>query len=253
MSWTCGPIPTWPGGIINKYGSVRDDGTGSRLDAATKTGFRKGRICHGTINLKLPLDPESVKGFLAPEEGAALHAVALRQSLHGPCVEIGGYCGKSALYIGTACAAAGEILFSIDHHRGSEENQPGWDYFDETVWDEAAQAVDTLPFFRSTVRKAGLEGTVVPIVGKSIDIAKRWHTPISFLFIDGGHTMEHALNDYRGWLPHVMPNGIVAIHDVFPDPKDGGRPPYEVYQRALASDLFVEEQAVASLRILRRL
>ncbi|MEM7459760.1 MAG: class I SAM-dependent methyltransferase [Pseudomonadota bacterium] len=203
--------------------------------------------------MKLPLDPNSIKGFLAAEEGAALYAVALQQAELGPCVEIGGYCGKSALYIGTACTEAGEILFSIDHHRGSEENQPGWDYFDEDVWDAAANSVDTLPFFRTNIRNAGLEGTVIPIVGRSIDIATRWQTPVSFLFIDGGHTMEHALNDYRGWLPHVMPNGVVAIHDVFPDPKDGGRPPFEIYKRALASDLFVEEQAVSSLRILRRI
>ncbi|MEM9570017.1 MAG: class I SAM-dependent methyltransferase [Pseudomonadota bacterium] len=203
--------------------------------------------------MKLPLNPDEVKGFLAPEEGEALFHAAMQRAPHGPCLEIGGYCGKSALYIGTACAAANELHFSIDHHRGSEENQPGWEYFDETLWDEAAGAIDTLPLFRDTIRKAGLEGTVVPIVGRSIDIALRWRTPLSFLFIDGGHTMEHALNDYRGWTPHLMPGGLVAIHDVFPDPADGGRPPYEIYQRALASDLYVEESAIASLRILRRL
>ena len=203
--------------------------------------------------MQLKLDPDTVKGFLAPEEGAALYDAALQQAPLGPCLEIGGYCGKSSIYIGSACAAVGELMFSIDHHRGSEENQPGWEYFDESVWDAAAGAVDTLPFFRETVRRADLESTVVAIVGKSIDIAKRWRTPLSFLFIDGGHTMEHALNDYRGWTPHVMPGGLVAIHDVFPDPADGGRPPFEIHQRALASDLFVEEVSVASLRILRRL
>ncbi len=203
--------------------------------------------------MKLKIDPSEIKGFLAPEEASLLYEIALRQAQLGPCVEIGGYCGKSATYIGTACKEAGELLFSIDHHRGSEENQPGWDYFDPEVWDESAGAVDTLPFFRETIRRAELEGTVVPIVGRSIDIAKRWQTPLSFLFIDGGHTMEHALNDYRGWTPHVMPGGILAIHDVFPNPEDGGRPPFEIYQRALASDLFAEEASVLSLRILRRL
>lgn len=202
--------------------------------------------------MKLPIDPDEIKGFLHPAEGQALFEAAAAQAPRGPCLEIGGYCGKSSVYVGTACAAAGQLLFSVDHHRGSEENQPGWDYFDAEVWDEAAQAVDTLPFFRSTIHRAGLEGTVVPVVGRSIDIAQRWGTPLSFLFIDGGHTMEHALNDYRGWTPHVMPGGTVAIHDVFPDPADGGRPPFEIYQRAVASDLFVEEQAVESLRILRR-
>ena len=203
--------------------------------------------------MKLPLDPNEIKGFLAEDEGSALYAAAKARAPQGPCVEIGGYCGKSALYIGTACAEAQEILFSVDHHRGSEENQPGWEYFDETLWDEEAQSLDTLPVFRRTIRKADLEGTVVPIVGRSIDIAKRWRTSLSFLFIDGGHTMEHALNDYRGWTPHLMVGGLLAIHDVFPDPADGGRPPFEIYQRALASDLFSEEAAIRSLRILRRL
>lgn len=203
--------------------------------------------------MKLPIDVSNIKGFLDPAEGEVLYRTALAQAPHGPCLEIGGYCGKSSVYIGAACQQHAELHFSIDHHRGSEENQPGWEYFDEEVWDGDAEAVDTLPFFRRTIRQAGLEGTVIPIIGRSIDIATRWATPLSFLFIDGGHTMEHALNDYRGWTPHVMPGGVLAIHDVFPDPADGGRPPFEIYQRALASDLYVEEQAVKSLRILRRL
>lgn len=203
--------------------------------------------------MDLKLDPADIKGFLDPEEGAALYQAAAEQAGQGPCLEVGGYCGKSAVYLGSACAQAGELLFSIDHHRGSEENQPGWEYFDPTVWDEEAGAVDTLPFFRRTIQRADLEGTVVPIVGRSIDIALRWRTPLSLLFIDGGHTMEHALNDFRGWTPHLMQGGVLAIHDVFPDPADGGRPPYEIYQRALASDLYREELAVKSLRLLRRL
>ena len=203
--------------------------------------------------MNLGLDPATVKGFLDPHEGEALIEAARTQARKGPVLEIGGYCGKSALYLGAACAEAGELLFSVDHHRGSEENQPGWDYFDAEVWDEKAEAVDTLPFFRETIRRAGLEGTVVSIVGRSIDIARRWRTPLSLVLIDGGHTMEHALNDYRGWSPHLMAGGVLAIHDVFPDPADGGRPPFEIYKRAVASDLFAEENAVKSLRLLRRL
>ena len=203
--------------------------------------------------MKYALDPSDVKGFLDPAEGDALYDFAREQARRGPCLEIGAYCGKSAIYLGSACAAEGELLFSVDHHRGSEENQPGWEYFDPELWDEGAEAVDTLPFLRETLRKAGLEGSVVPIVGRSVDIARRWQTPLSLVFIDGGHTMEHALNDYRGWTPHLMPGGILAIHDVFPDPADGGRPPFEIYQRALASDLFSEVKAIRSLRLLRRL
>lgn len=203
--------------------------------------------------MDLPLAPDTVKGFLDPEEGASLYAAAAECAPYGPCLEIGGYCGKSAVYLGAACKQAGEVLFSIDHHRGSEENQPGWEYHDAELWDSDADAIDTLPFFRRTIRRANLEGTVIPIVGPSPVIAERWRTPLSFLFIDGGHTMEHALNDYRGWTPHLKAGGLLAIHDVFPNPADGGRPPFEIYQRAVASDLYTEVACVKSLRVLRRL
>ena len=203
--------------------------------------------------MRLPLDIDTVKGFLDPAEGAALYEVALACAPRGPGLEIGSYCGKSSVYIGTAFKAAGQVFYALDHHRGSEENQPGWEYFDESLWDAEAGSLDTLPHFRRTLRRADLEDTVVALVGRSGVISKAWSTPLSFVFIDGGHTMEAALGDYRGWTPHLMPGGTLAIHDVFPDPADGGRPPFEVYQRALASDLFEEVLAVKSLRILRRL
>ena len=202
--------------------------------------------------MKLPIDIDSVKGFMDPAEGAALYEAALACAPRGPCLEIGAYCGKSAVYLGSACQAAGGVLFSVDHHRGSEENQPGWEYHDAELWDDAANAMDTLPFLRATLRRAGLEEVVFPVVGRSALIAKAWATPLSFLFIDGGHTMEHALGDWRHWTSHLMAGGTLAIHDVFPDPADGGRPPFEIYQRALASDLYEEVAAVKSLRVLRR-
>lgn len=203
--------------------------------------------------MKLPIDIDTVKGFLDPAEGLALYAAAAACAPFGPCLEVGAYCGKSSVYLGAACKAAGGVLYSLDHHRGSEENQPGWAYHDPELWDEEAGAIDTLPHLRRTLRRAGLEGVVVLIVGQSALIARAWATPFSLVFIDGGHTMEAALADYRGWTPHLRAGGVLAIHDVFPDPADGGRPPFEIYQRALASDLYVELPSVMSLRLLRRL
>jgi predicted O-methyltransferase YrrM len=199
------------------------------------------------------IDRHDVKGFLDPQEGRMLHDAAYTAAPRGACLEIGGYCGLSALYLGTACKSANGLLFSIDHHRGSEENQPGWEWHDPTLWDLDAQSLDTLPTFRKTIRRAGLENWVVPVVGSSAQVARYWSTSLAFLFIDGGHTMDAALADYRNWTPHLIHGGTLAIHDVFPDPADGGRPPYEIYQRALASDLFVEIADVGSLRMLRRL
>ena len=203
--------------------------------------------------MQLPIEPATVKGFLDPEEGAALHAAAMAQAPMGALLEVGSYCGKSALYLGSAAQAAGGLLFAVDHHRGSEENQPGWEWHDAELWDAEAGALDSLPTFRTTLRRAGLEDSVVPVVGRSATVARWWRTPLALLFIDGGHTMEAALADWRGWSPHLMPGGVLAIHDVFPDPADGGRPPFEIYQLALASGLFVEEAAVKSLRLLRKL
>jgi predicted O-methyltransferase YrrM len=203
--------------------------------------------------VRLPLDPDTVKGFLDPAEGEALYEVALARAPHGPCVEIGSWCGKSAIYLGAACRSAGGMLFSVDHHRGSEENQPGWEWHDPDLWDPQAAALDTLPEFRRTLRRADLEDTVVAVVGRSASIARHWRTPISLLFIDGGHTMAAADADFAGWTPHLMAGAVLAIHDVFPDPADGGRPPYEIYRRALAGGAFEETGAVRSLRLLRRI
>lgn len=201
----------------------------------------------------LPIPVERVKGFLDPAEGEALARAAIATAPLGPALEIGTYCGRSALYIGTACKAAGSVLFAVDHHRGSEENQPGWEWHDASLWDAEAGAMDTLPHLRRTLRLARLEETVIPVVGRSATLARHWGRPLGLVFIDGGHGREEAHTDYRAWARHVAEGGVLAIHDVFPDPADGGRPPYEIYGLALASGLFVERGAVKSLRLLERI
>lgn len=194
---------------------------------------------------------EGARGFMPPDEGLALYAHASRCAVGGPFIEIGSYCGKSAIYIGAAAAESNRILYTLDHHRGSEENQAGWEWHDPSLVDRDTGLIDTLPVFRRTIHAAGLEGTVVAIVGDSPVIAANWTTPLALLFIDGGHGSEPAHSDYEGWTPKVRPGGTLLIHDVFPDPADGGRPPYEIFLRAL-DDGFTEVEAVGSLRVLRR-
>ncbi|MDR3500497.1 MAG: class I SAM-dependent methyltransferase [Parvibaculum sp.] len=201
---------------------------------------------------KLPIDIETIKGFMDADEGWALHDAALEASKRGPVMEIGSYCGKSTVYIGVACQRNGAALYALDHHYGSEENQKGWEHHDASLHDAETDRLNTFPLFRRTMRMAGLEDTVVPLVAPSKVVSNGWATPLAMVFIDGGHGMEPAMDDYRHWAPRVIPGGILAIHDVFPDPKDGGRPPYEIHKLAIASGLFAEERAVKSLRILRR-
>ncbi len=200
------------------------------------------------------------RGFMPDEEGEALFEAALRagratiSGTDAPTfVEIGAWCGKSTVYLGAAAEATGAVVFSIDHHRGSEENQAGWEYHEADLVDQDAGRIDTLLHWRRTMTRAGLEATVVGVVGDSPTVAARWAQPLAFCFIDGGHGEEPAWADFRGWAPLVAVGGWLAIHDVFPDPADGGRPPYELYCAALASNEFVEDGACGSLRVLRRI
>lgn len=193
------------------------------------------------------------KGFMPPDEIEYLHSLALQRLPHGPVLEVGTYCGKSAILLGAAARAMGGVVFTVDHHRGSEENQAGWEHHDRELVDPATGRMDTLPFLRRAIEAAGLEDVVVAIVGESATVGRWWTTPLSLLFIDGGHGVEPAHADYETWAPRVMPGGILAIHDVFPDPADGGRPPYEIWCRARESGLFEDIGGVGSLRALRRL
>ncbi len=192
------------------------------------------------------------KGFMPEDEGLLLHRIALDRLPFGPVLEVGTYCGKSAIYLGAAAREVGGTVFTVDHHRGSEENQAGWEHHDPTLVDEELGLMDTLPVFRKTLARAGLEDQVVAVVGKSTTASALWRTPLSMLFIDGGHAEVHAQNDYTGWAPWLMRDGMLVIHDVFPDPADGGRPPYHVFLRALESGDFEQVEELGSMRVLRR-
>ncbi|HOY23174.1 MAG TPA: class I SAM-dependent methyltransferase [Cellvibrio sp.] len=203
--------------------------------------------------IDLPLDINTVKGFLDADEGAALYEHALAAAKLGPLLEVGSYCGKSSVYLGTACKRMQSILFAVDHHRGSEEHQLGEEYHDPDLYDARFAKMDSFPQFRHTLARANLEDVVVPIVAPSELAARFWSTPLGLVFIDGGHSMQAALNDYRSWAGHVVRGGYLVIHDVFPNPADGGRPPFEIWKLAQESGLFEALPLVKSLGVLRRL
>jgi predicted O-methyltransferase YrrM len=209
------------------------------------------------VDHKLSEAARAATGFMPEAEGLALCETAEAYAPAGPVLEVGSYCGKSAIYLAAGVRAARangtrQLVVTVDHHRGSEEHQPGWEFHDPGLVDPATGRVDTLPRLRATLAAAGLEDDVVAVVGRSADVARLWRTPLGLVFIDGGHTEAAAVADYEGWAPWVAPGGALAIHDVFPDPADGGRPPYELYCAALESGEFAEDAACGSLRVLRR-
>ncbi|MBF6333891.1 class I SAM-dependent methyltransferase [Nocardia transvalensis] len=195
---------------------------------------------------------ERTTGFMPPEEGRALYEAARRYGGAGTILEIGSYCGKSAIYLGAAARETGATVYTIDHHRGSEEHQPGWEYHDSSLVDPETGQFDTLTTFRRSIVRAGLTDTVVGMVGASATVAQIWRTPLQLLFIDGSHTEEAAQRDYDSWAHWVAAGGALVIHDVFPDPRDGGQAPYHIYRKALESGRFREASVTGSLRVLER-
>jgi len=211
-----------------------------------------GAVAPRPMPVELRAVSDAAKGFLPAAEADALYDAAWAMAPYGPLLEVGTYCGKSATFLGAAAKLRGGLAVTVDHHRGSEENQPGWEWHDPELVDPAVGVMDTLPFFRRTMHAAGLEDVVVAVVGQSATVAALWSTPLALLFIDGGHAVEQCINDYRSWSPKVQSGGALAIHDVFTEPADGGLAPYEhIYLPAL-DDGFVEVRHVGSLRVLRK-
>jgi predicted O-methyltransferase YrrM len=194
---------------------------------------------------------DAAKGFMPADEGRGLYEAGLVAGELGPLLEIGTYCGKSAVYLGAAARVRRTVLFTIDHHRGSEEMQSAWEHHDPDVVDPHTGRMDSLPFFRRTIEEAGLEDVVIAIVGDSPTVAKHWTTPLGLVFIDGAHSDEPAMADLDAWAPKLVPGGLLAIHDVFEDPAHGGQGPFRVYQRAMSNG-FRELSACGSLRVLQR-
>lgn len=204
-------------------------------------------------SIDLPININTVKGFLAEDEGQALFQAARDTAHLGASLEVGSYCGKSTVYLATAAKIKNNIVYAIDHHRGSEEHQLGEEYHDSELFDPQAQLMDTFKAFRKTMRDAQLEDTVVPIVASSQLASRNWSTPLGMVFIDGGHSMDAAMTDYRAWAGHIAVGGILAIHDIFPDPKDGGQAPYTIWKLAKASGLFEELPTVNTLGLFKRI
>ena len=194
----------------------------------------------------------NVKGFLDEEEAGLLYRLALEASKSSPCLEIGSYCGKSAVFLGTACRENKTVLFSIDHHTGSEEQQPGQEYFDPDLLDEETGKIDTLRLFRKTVDDFDLGNAVIPVIGRSDVIGRAWNTQLGLIFIDGSHAYESVLNDYQIWAKHIIPGGYLVFHDIFPDPAQGGQAPYLVYQQAVSSGLYNVQPLFKSVGVLKR-
>jgi predicted O-methyltransferase YrrM len=136
----------------------------------------------------------------SPKQERWLFNTARSLSDTATLVEIGSYTGRSTACLGFGCLGSQRRIFALDLFDGS--HLPGRpDYFSE---------------FKANLRRCGLDSTITPVPGPSAITARTWHTPIDFLFIDGAHEYEGVVADIEGFLPHVVPGGLVALHDVSP-------------------------------------
>ena len=189
---------------------------------------------------------------MPPDEGLALHDAAARsRRRRRRCSRSAATAASPPSISAPRPAARDTVLFSVDHHRGSEENQAGWEWHEPDLVDKEIGKMDTLPIFRRTIHDAGLEGTVIAVVADSPTLAgtgrRRWRcssstaatapNPRTVTTSSGRHTCERA--------------ACCSSMTCSPIPADGGRPPYEIYCRALESGRFEDVSATGSLRVLR--
>ena len=192
-----------------------------------------------------------VKGFFSEEEGLCLYSQLLNVLHLGPELEIGSYCGKSSVFMASACQQKQSLLFCVDHHQGSEEHQVGEGYHDPELMVNGH--FDTFSYFKHTLKKASLDEWVIPIVAPSQRVGLLWTTPLSAVFIDGSHAYEAVKRDYECFAKHIVKGGLLIFHDIFENPEEGGQAPYLVYQEALSSLDFKPVHQLGCLRFLEKL
>ena len=175
---------------------------------------------------------KDIKGFMPEHEGKALYKWARKFSEYGPLLEIGTYCGKSSMFLSEGAQANNQYVYTIDHHMGSEEHQVNEEYFDIEIFDELSKRINSFPLFLENINNFGIKN-IVPIVNESSLVAESWNSPLAMVFIDGGHSLETAMNDFMSWHEKIISGGALVIHDIFENPEDGGQAPYEVYMHAL--------------------
>ena len=175
---------------------------------------------------------KDIKGFMPMHEGKALYKWARKFSEYGPLLEIGTYCGKSSMFLSEGAQANNQYVYTIDHHMGSEEHQVNEEYFDIEIFDELSKRINSFPLFLENINNFGIKN-IVPIVNESSLVAESWNSPLAMVFIDGGHSLETAMNDFISWHEKIISGGALVIHDIFENPEDGGQAPYEVYIHAL--------------------
>ena len=194
-----------------------------------------------------------VKGFLSDKEAQKLQELFLNVHHLGSVLEIGTYCGKSTLNFAFIAKKIDGLVYTVDHHMGSEEHQLGEEYHDEVLYDKRLKKFNTLPEFLKNLRSSNLGKYIIPILSKSSEASKTFTELISLLFIDGGHSLEAAFSDYNSWKDKICSGGLLVIHDVFPNPQDGGRPPFEIYSKAQKSKQFEDLGIYETLGILKKI
>ena len=147
----------------------------------------------------------TIPGFLGESEARLLGTIAACASRGGAIVEIGSFKGKSTVMLARVAMHYGlGPVVAIDPHNFNnvelEEHRtvPGASSYQE---------------FLDHLRAAGVADRVEVHRAYSSEVAAGWNRPIGFLWIDGDHSYQGARTDFDGFIPHLLPGGVVAFHD----------------------------------------
>jgi predicted O-methyltransferase YrrM len=148
---------------------------------------------------------KNVPGFLLENEARFLGRMAACAPRAGVIVEIGSFKGKSAVMLGKLAEHydIGPIVAIDPHNFNNAEllehrSSPGATSYDE---------------FLNNIEAAGVSPYVEVHRQLSTEVAKSWDRAIRLLWIDGDHSYRGAKADFDAFMPHLIPNGFVALHD----------------------------------------
>ena len=164
-------------------------------------------------------------GFLTEREARFLALVAACAPAQGVILEIGSFKGKSTVGLASIALRYGlGPVVAVDPHTAPAVTDYGHGTA-QSSWED----------FRMSLERAGVTHAVEAHRAYSRDLARGWNRPIRFLWIDGDHTYQGAKADIELFRPHLVPGGIVAMHDVL----HSFEGPVRVFaEEVLASDDF---------------
>ncbi|OGW81892.1 MAG: hypothetical protein A3G33_05280 [Omnitrophica bacterium RIFCSPLOWO2_12_FULL_44_17] len=146
-----------------------------------------------------------VNQFVSKEQEIVLQTLA-RAAAKRNCwfLEVGSWCGDSALILGAVAKKMSGKLLCIDWWKGSDESDLSW----------FAKNNDIFSIFWERIKHAGLEDAVIPIRTTSETVVHFLKQKMfDLVYLDSDHRYDAVRNTLKSYSPLVLKGGIFCGHD----------------------------------------